>query len=68
MASAYDNVVANMAASGHAMPVRISEYMCYADFTAQARVGVDVADEASTAACLSGQTTAVMGRARWTSV
>lgn len=70
MLSAWDKIVPSVKAAdnGQELPVYITEHNTYAASTAEAAVGKDVMDYASTAALLGGQVIAMAGRAVYTSV
>jgi hypothetical protein len=54
--------------NGKTLPIRVSEFNCYADGTAQARRGVDVIDGAQAGAFVGGQVAGMMGRTHWVSL
>jgi hypothetical protein len=70
MRSAWDKIVPSVKAAdnGRSLPVYVTEHNTYAASTAEAAVGKDVMDYASTAALLGGQVIAMAGRAVYTSV
>jgi hypothetical protein len=70
MRSAWDKLVPAVkgADNGQSLPVYITEYNVYSASAADAVVGKDVMDFASTAALLGGQVIAMAGRAVYTSV